>query len=162
MTGETKGGASSPIKAQEERGVGTGLERAARHRRPAPGGRSGIIEGQIANSAPNGNTANAVVTATAAATKVGTFGKSRVHADIVCLTVTPLQLLKHRQKIINDLKLPAPLQTAAISAVYPLRIGDWPSGSGYGFILVEGEIMVGRGMWLIHRCFGLSTNRLVL
>ena len=49
-----------------------------------------------------------------------------------------LQLLKRRQKIVNDLRLPALLQMVGITNI-------WSSGSGYGFVLVEGEIMAGRG-----------------
>ncbi|KAF8726047.1 hypothetical protein AX14_008144 [Amanita brunnescens Koide BX004] len=110
------------IKAQEEMGVASG--------------RDGIIEGQMINSAPNGNSTNAVVTVTAAATK----------------------LLKHCQKIINDFKLPTPLQTAGMSAVYPLHIGDWSSVSGYGFILVEGEIMIGRALSIYSKSSGKGTQ----
>jgi len=58
------------IKSQGDRGIGTGLERNARWRNPAPGGRSGIIDGEAAPSAAAGNSANAAGAAKAAATKV--------------------------------------------------------------------------------------------
>ena len=53
-------------EAQDERGAGTGLERVARwhERKPAPGGRSGIINGTSLPDLPAGNEANAAVVAT--------------------------------------------------------------------------------------------------
>jgi hypothetical protein len=38
------------------------------------------------NSAPNGNSTNAVVTVTAAATKVCTIANSQFHPFVICLT----------------------------------------------------------------------------
>lgn len=61
------------IKQREEVGAGTGVERSARWRQPTPGGRDGEVDGEVAAPAAAGNSANAVVSATAAAKRVS-FG----------------------------------------------------------------------------------------
>jgi hypothetical protein len=58
------------IKEQQERGVGTGVERGLRWRNPAPGGRVGAVDGAVHPQAAPGNAANAVETATKLAGKV--------------------------------------------------------------------------------------------
>jgi len=58
------------IKQREEVGAGTGVERSAHWRQPAPGGRNGEVDGEVAALAAVGNSANAVVSATAAAKRV--------------------------------------------------------------------------------------------
>ena len=50
-------------EAQDEQAVGTGIERKARWRQPAPGGRDGIIDGAHAPDLAAGNSANAAATA---------------------------------------------------------------------------------------------------
>jgi hypothetical protein len=58
------------LRTQEDRAVGTGIERSARWRAPAHGGRDGIIDGSSAPSLANGNAANAVATASAITKRV--------------------------------------------------------------------------------------------
>lgn len=59
------------IRAQGEKGVGTGLDRAVRWRNPAPGGREAeFVGGLSVPDVAGGNSANAVVVADAAAKKV--------------------------------------------------------------------------------------------
>lgn len=63
---------------QEEIDIGTGLERAARYRQPAAGGRNGIICDQVPDcTAMGGNAANAAVAASAAA------------ANMSCIFINP-------------------------------------------------------------------------
>jgi len=57
-------------EAQDEAAVGTGVERAARWRAPAPGGREGLIDNVRAPDLYAGNSANAAVTAAVTARKV--------------------------------------------------------------------------------------------
>ncbi|KAK6975028.1 hypothetical protein R3P38DRAFT_2583003, partial [Favolaschia claudopus] len=47
------------IKSQEDRGVGTGLERDHRWRKAAPGAREGVIDGKLAPAPTAGSSANA-------------------------------------------------------------------------------------------------------
>jgi hypothetical protein len=58
------------LKEQQDHAIGTGCERAARWRAPAPGGREGQIDGLSAPALPSGNSANAAVAASAIAKKV--------------------------------------------------------------------------------------------
>jgi hypothetical protein len=58
------------LKEVEDQAPGTGLERNARWRAPALGGREGVIDGQQAPSLPSGNTANADVAMKQAANAV--------------------------------------------------------------------------------------------
>jgi hypothetical protein len=56
--------------AQDDTAVGTGLERGARWRAPAAGGRDGLVNGVHVPELAAGNSANAAMTATAAAKQV--------------------------------------------------------------------------------------------
>lgn len=58
------------IRECGDKGVGTGLERSARWRNPAPGGRGGQVNGVVASAPAAGNSANAAVAADAVAKKV--------------------------------------------------------------------------------------------
>ncbi len=55
---------------RDDTAVGTGLERGARWHAPAAGGRNGLVNGVRAPELTAGNSANAAVTATAAAKQV--------------------------------------------------------------------------------------------
>jgi hypothetical protein len=69
------------IRERGEKGVGTGLERAARWRNPAPGGRSGEIDGISAPTLAAGNSANAAAVADGNAKRVCT---SKLHLLTSC------------------------------------------------------------------------------
>ncbi|GLB42721.1 hypothetical protein LshimejAT787_1201700 [Lyophyllum shimeji] len=103
------------LKEREEKGITAGVDRLVRWtwREPAPGGREGRIDGTSAPALASGNSANAAVNATANAKKI----------------------LKHRMDTIKKFELPDVLSEARINSVAPLRVADWSSGSGYGFIL---------------------------
>ena len=76
------------IKRREEVGAGTGVERSMRWRQPAPGGRDGEVNGEVAEPAAAGNSANAVVAATAAAKRVSVNIPPRVCVSSSTITLS--------------------------------------------------------------------------
>ncbi|KAJ7122137.1 hypothetical protein C8R44DRAFT_876453 [Mycena epipterygia] len=104
------------LKEDQGQATGTGLERAARRREPAPGGRGGAVpSSQLA--LPAGNSANAALAATVLARKAATKRK-----DVFTKAGVP--------------NLPDVIG-ARVSLLRPIRIGD------YGLILTARGLMIG-------------------
>ncbi|KAJ6580061.1 hypothetical protein DFH09DRAFT_1275779 [Mycena vulgaris] len=104
------------LKEEQDLAVGTGLERGARWRAPAPGGRGGNVPG-LKSALANSNSANAALTATAVAKLAATKRKAAfIKAKV-----------PHLAEVVE----------ARVSILRPIRLGD------YGVILTASGLMVG-------------------
>ncbi|KAK6974182.1 hypothetical protein R3P38DRAFT_2584549 [Favolaschia claudopus] len=101
------------IKSQEDRGVGTGLERDHRWRKAAPGAREGVIDGKLAPAPTAGSSANA--------SKVATGNAN--------------QQLKRRQNTFRANGVPSEIESARVTALTPLSAATYTAspGTGYNF-----------------------------
>ncbi|KAJ7182126.1 hypothetical protein C8R46DRAFT_826347, partial [Mycena filopes] len=103
------------LKEEQDHAIGTGLDRNARWHAPAPGGRGASGPGA---TLPAGNSANAALTATAAAKTAAT----------------------KRKTVFTKAGVPnlAEVANARVTVFRPIRIGD------YGVVLTTRGLMVGR------------------
>lgn len=125
------------LKEDQGQATGTGLERAARWREPAPGGRGGAVpDSEPAPAA--GNSANAALAATVLARKVRL---SLFRSSIREYLYFP-QAATKRKDIFTKAGVPnlPDIIGARVSLLRPIRIGD------YGLILTARGLMIGHGM----------------
>ncbi|KAJ7438890.1 hypothetical protein B0H11DRAFT_2356551 [Mycena galericulata] len=110
------------IKSQEDHGTCSGVERGIRWRHAAPGGRDAVINGELAPAPAAGTSANAAAAA-------------KENANII--------LRKRRDKF-KAHNMPSELETGRITSLTPLSTPDGSGGSGHGFVLHNGQIMVAK------------------
>ncbi|KAF8207331.1 hypothetical protein K438DRAFT_1962263 [Mycena galopus ATCC 62051] len=128
------------LKEDSEQGkaTGTGLERAARWRASAPGGRGGNVPGSQPNRSVAGNSQNAAATATALAKKARQSSKFPFSS---CPYAHPLliQAAIKRKDIFTKANVPnlPDIIAARVTMLRPICIGD------YGVILTARGLMVG-------------------
>ncbi|KII84575.1 hypothetical protein PLICRDRAFT_167537 [Plicaturopsis crispa FD-325 SS-3] len=116
------------IREQQNVAVGTGVEREARWRAPAPGGRDGTVNGQSSASAASGNAANAA----AAASKAAKEAAAR------------------RRKVFATANVPCVSDVAdgRVTTLRPVQIDD------FAIILTKDGLMIGRVIALYSKTGG--------
>ncbi|KAJ7320998.1 hypothetical protein DFH08DRAFT_713262, partial [Mycena albidolilacea] len=121
---------SEPGKA-----TGTGLERAARWRASAPGGRGGNAPGSQPNLLAAGNSQNAAATATALAKKAW---QSPIFLASICSSTWNAGRYQTRKDVFSKAKVPnlPDIIAARVTMLRPICIGD------YGVILTARGLMV--------------------
>jgi len=62
------------------------------------------------------------------------------------------QLLTKRTNAFRKYKLPTELETARVSVITPLQVGD--TGSGFGFVVLDGSIMLGQVLSIYSKSGG--------
>ncbi|KAJ7827971.1 hypothetical protein B0H14DRAFT_3719732 [Mycena olivaceomarginata] len=113
--------------SEQGKATGTGLERAARWRASAPGGRGGNVPGSQPNPSAAGNSQNAAATATALAKK-----GMQSPIFLACAAIK-------RKDVFSKAKVPnlPDIIAARVTMLRPICIGD------YGVILTARGLMIG-------------------
>lgn len=125
------------LKEQKDQAVGTGVERSARWRAAAPGGRAGVVDGEAAPGLAAGNSVNAAAMAATIAKQVN----HQLLTDGRTSLISVVQVATRRRNIFTKAGVPMLRDAveACITILRPLQIGD------YGVIFTEQGLMIGHG-----------------
>jgi hypothetical protein len=107
-------------------------------------------DGDIAAKPVAGNSANAAAVATASAAAVSHIVTEKFQPNLT--PIASNQLLKRRRETFNKFNVPQEIGEARISKIAPLcgaAVANSTNGSGYGFVIVDQQIMLGKGGYLV-------------